>query len=143
MKLKYLIIQSVCILLLFSCATLEPQIQNDKNIHSTWAGSFNSDYHSDGTIITWVLFSDGTMTGKWRTQNNSTVIDFSGTYSLAENDVTFQGSGISLIRSKIKAKVRISGNGTIKQMHGKGLFQIDIAHPRFPSDTGTWFLERI
>lgn len=143
MKLKYLIIQSICLLLLFSCTTREHQVRNEKSIRSTWSGSFNSDYHSDGTIITWVLFNDGTMTGKWRTQNDSTIIDFHGTYSLTGNDIIFQGSGTSLIRSNTKTKVQISGEGLVKKMHANGLFKIDIEHPRSPSDKGTWILERI
>ena len=143
MKLKLLLIPSVCMFILFSCAVQKQQLKNDIHIHSIWTGSFDSNYHSDGIISTWILRNDKTMTGNWKTQNNSTVIDFEGTYSLSGNTVTFQGSGTLLIRSKIKTKMSISGTGKIHQMNANGIFQIQIDHPNFPDDTGTWTLERI
>ncbi len=143
MKLRFLLLFVVGSFLLFSCANHEPQIQNDKNIHSIWAGSFTSDYHSHGVITSWVLYNDGTMTGKWKTHNNSIVINLKGNYSVTGKDVSFQGTGDSLIRSKIKTKVYISGDGEVNKMHAKGVFKISIDHPKFPNDTGTWSMERL
>ncbi|MEH0021238.1 MAG: hypothetical protein V6Z89_16410 [Desulfobacter sp.] len=59
------------------------------------------------------------------------------------NDVTFQGAGTGLLRSKIRTKVRISGSGKLNGMDAKGRFQIEIEHPKFPDDQGTWSMSRI
>lgn len=142
MKIKMFAFFTIFILIV-SCATKSNQGFTKKEIFSTWTGNFESDFHTDGKIISWILYKDGTMKGTWETKKGSSAINVEGFYKIDNNDVSFEGSGTLTIYNNIKTKVKISGNGILNQNNAKGNFHLVIEHPEYQDDDGRWFLKRL
>lgn len=143
MKFKLIVLLSLILVPLYSCATKSNQNTLAKEVVSTWKGTFDSDYHTDGDIPQWVLFNNGTMTGTWITQKGSTVINVDGKYKIKGNKISFDAFGTLILYDKNKTNVQISGNGSLYENEAKGVFNILIENPKFPDDKGTWELSKI
>ncbi len=140
MKFKLIVFLLLLFVPLYSCASKSNQNTETKKIVSVWKGTFNSDYHTDGDIPKWVLFDDGTMTGKWITQKGSAVINVEGKYKIEDNKISFDAFGTLILYNKNTTNVQISGNGILYAYEATGTFTILIENPRFPDDKGTWEL---
>lgn len=84
------------------------------------------------------------MNGQWKTKNNSTAIDVQGVYSIKGNRVSFNGNGILIIHDKTKTNITFLGDGEFNKTKtkAKGNFFIQIEHPKFPNDSGSWVISR-
>ena len=143
MKIKLLIGCFLCCLLFQSCATQSNRKPQPKEILSSWQGTFESDFHTDGVILNWILYNDGTMTGKWETKKGSSVFNVEGTYKDIEGNVSFEASGTLILYNKIKTQAQIFGKGILDGLNGNGSFRILIEHKKYPNDKGFWYIKKI
>jgi hypothetical protein len=127
----------------FSCGQNTVVNPSKDMVASSWKGSFKSDYHTDGIIIYWYLLKDGTMTGKWETNKGSSVINVEGVYQIIDGHIKFHAGGTLVLYNNTKTGTQISGKGILGSNKGKGTYQIEIEHPNYPNDNGTWEVIKI
>lgn len=145
-KIIFIIFFIFSIFIFLSCSTTsittKNEIKKEKIVLSVWDGFYDASFHSDGTISDWILYSDGTLTGEWITENGSFIISLEGTYSLRENIVIFKASGKLSLPTKDITNVEITGGGTLLDNQGEGIFILFVEHPDYPDDIGGWYVEK-
>lgn len=107
-------------------------------ILSSWYGTYEGKHSSSGTISNWDLFNDGSMTGKWRTKNNSTIVKLKGVYKIDGFNIVFKASGFLSPNNGEKSPTTVHGSGTIAGNNAYGVFKIAVDNAKYGDDQGIW-----
>ncbi|MCP3944805.1 MAG: hypothetical protein GY710_25460 [Desulfobacteraceae bacterium] len=133
----------ICLTFIVACAPQSHKIADINKNFSSWTGTFASNYHTDGIIENWILFSDGTMIGRWITKKGSSVIDVEGEYTIEDNKIYFEATGTLVLYNEKEIPAIIYGDGEFKSFsRATGNFKILIGHLDYPNDNGSWNLTR-
>ena len=132
----------ICLIFLMLCSSISLAADEKREVVNTFAGSFDSKFHSDGTME-FKLFSDGTLEGSWLTENKTVTLDVRGNYIIKNSWLITTGSGVSNLRSAIESRVIVFAAGKLNDDTIQGNFLIFIENPDFPDDSGTWSAERV
>ena len=110
--------------------------QNSKRVAlALFSGDFIGE-KSSGLIEHWVIYSDGTVEGKWTNLKDAVSTKVAGTYAMNSGHFVFMVSGTQLLPNKQKSNVEISGSGSYSPSRCSGVFTIFRGNRKLGNDFG-------